>query len=170
VATAELDGRPVVISGGDDETAQVWDLATRKRVGHDSRVHTDDVNAVAVAELCGRLVFLSGSYDRTIWIWDLATGAPVGDPFTSKVGPVQSLVSLTAHAMMPTDAHAHVGFGANYAVVISSITPMRGKALQWNEIAALEVNSKVLAVAWPHSRALVVGTELGIVAFDLPGH
>ena len=169
VAAAELDGRPVIISGGSDHTAQVWDLATRARVGHFFQVHTGDVNAVAVAELGGRPVVLSGGHDRTIWIWDLATGAPVGDPFTSKVGPVQSLASLTAHAMMPTDAHAHVGFGANYAVVISSISPM-DKALQWHQIAALEVNSNVLAVAWPHWRALVVGAELGIVAFDLPGH
>ena len=28
VAVAELDGRPVVISGSDDRTVRVWDLAT----------------------------------------------------------------------------------------------------------------------------------------------
>jgi hypothetical protein len=29
VATAQLDGRPVVISGSNDNTVRVWDLTTR---------------------------------------------------------------------------------------------------------------------------------------------
>ena len=33
VAVGELDGRPVVISGSDDGTVRVWDLATGAPVG-----------------------------------------------------------------------------------------------------------------------------------------
>ena len=33
MAAAELDGRPVVISGSDDRTVRVWDLATGAPVG-----------------------------------------------------------------------------------------------------------------------------------------
>ncbi len=168
VAVAELDSRPLVISGGNDRTVQVWDLATGTLVGHSFTGHADQVTAVAVAELSGRLVVVSGS-DRTVWISHLANGYPVGNRFTSKVGPVQSLASLKAHATMPTYAFPHVAFGAGYATVISSISPLGDKALQWHEIMALEVSSNVLALAWPHRRALVAGTELGIVAFDLPG-
>ena len=51
VAVAELDGRPVVVSGGDDATVRVWDLATGAPVGDPFTGHTGWVTAVAVAEL-----------------------------------------------------------------------------------------------------------------------
>ena len=82
VAAAELDGRPVVISGSSDETVRVWDLATGTPVGDPFTGHDGPVNAVAAAELDGRPVVISGSSDRTVRVWDLATGTPIGDPFT----------------------------------------------------------------------------------------
>ena len=80
VAAAELDGRPVVISGGRDETVRVWDLATGAPVGEPFTGHTGWVRAVAVAQLDGRPVIISGGDDTTVRVWDLATGTPVGDP------------------------------------------------------------------------------------------
>jgi hypothetical protein len=47
VAAAELDGRPVVISGGDDRTVRVWDLATGTPVGDPFTGHSSQVLAVA---------------------------------------------------------------------------------------------------------------------------
>ena len=41
VAAAELDGRPVVISGSSDETVRVWDLATGTPVGDPFTGHDD---------------------------------------------------------------------------------------------------------------------------------
>ena len=86
VAAAELDGRPVVISGSDDRTVRVWDLATGAPVGGPFTGHGGWVRSVAAAELNGRPVVISGSVDRTVRVWDLATGAPVGDPFTGHTG------------------------------------------------------------------------------------
>ena len=93
VAAAELDGRPVVISGSGDSTIRVWDLATGTPVtgpitGHDGAVH-----AVAAAELDGRPVVISGSGDSTIRVWDLATGTPVTGPITGHDGAVHAVAA-----------------------------------------------------------------------------
>ena len=66
VAAAELDGRPVVISGSSDGTVRVWDLATGTPIGSPLTGHTGSVYAVAAAELDGRPVVISGSSDRTV--------------------------------------------------------------------------------------------------------
>ena len=91
VAVTELDGRPVIISGGDDGTVRVWDLATGTPVGDPFTGHDGPVRAVAVTELDGRPVVISGSDDGTVRVWDLATGTPVGDPFTGHDGPVRAV-------------------------------------------------------------------------------
>ena len=93
VAAAELDGRPVVISGSDDGTVRVWDLATGTPVGDPFTGHGGPVNAVAAAELDGRPVVISGSGDGTVRVWDLATGTPVGDPFTGHDGAVRAVAA-----------------------------------------------------------------------------
>ena len=83
VATAQLDGRPVIISGGsDDKTVRVWDLATGAPIGRPITGHTSEVYSVATAQLDGRPVIVSGGRDKTVRVWDLATGAPIGQPLT----------------------------------------------------------------------------------------
>ncbi|MBK6857924.1 MAG: hypothetical protein IPG97_15630 [Microthrixaceae bacterium] len=77
VAVAELEGRPVVVSGSEDRSVRVWDLATGAPVGAPFIGHDHWVVAVAVAEVEGRPVVVSGSGDRSVQVWDLATGAPV---------------------------------------------------------------------------------------------
>ena len=47
MAVAELDGRTVVISGSDDETVRVWDLATGTPVGDPFTGHRGRVRAIA---------------------------------------------------------------------------------------------------------------------------
>jgi WD40 repeat protein/serine/threonine protein kinase len=88
VATAQLNGRTVVISGSADDTMRVWDLTTGTPVGSPFTGHTGPVSAVATAQLDGRTVVVSSSWDKTVRVWDLATGAPVGSPFTGHTGPL----------------------------------------------------------------------------------
>ena len=40
VAAAELDGRPVIVSGSRDATVRVWDLATGSPIGSPLTGHT----------------------------------------------------------------------------------------------------------------------------------
>ncbi len=77
VAVAELDGRPVVISGSGDRTVRVWDLATGTPLSRPFTGHTDWVRAVAVAKLDNRPVAISGSTDGTVRMWDLVKRQPV---------------------------------------------------------------------------------------------
>ena len=95
VAAAELEGRPVVVSGGDDGTVRVWDLATGLPVSRTSLTgHTGPVAAVVVAELEGRPVVVSGGDDGTVRVWDLATGLPVSrTSFTGHTGPVGAVAA-----------------------------------------------------------------------------
>lgn len=82
VAVGELDGRPVVVSGSEDRTVRVWDLASGAPVGRPFTGHTGPVYAVAVGQLDRRPVVVSGSGDQRVRVWDLATGAPVGHLYT----------------------------------------------------------------------------------------
>lgn len=77
LATAQLDGRPVVISGGSDgdATVRVSDLATGQPIGAPVTGHTDEELTVATAQLNGRLEVIFGSEDGTIRVWDLEARA-----------------------------------------------------------------------------------------------
>ena len=74
VAVGELEGRAVIVSGGEDGTVRVWDLATGRPVGEPLRGHDGAVRSVAVGELEGRAVIVSGGEDGTVRVWDLAIG------------------------------------------------------------------------------------------------
>ena len=166
VAVAELDGRPVVISGSSDETVQVWDLATGTRVGGPFTGHYGPVNAVAVVELDGRPVVISGSSDETVQVWDLATETRVGEPFTGHDGPINAVTSETRRSLRQTASPVHVGIGARNIASISTIC-RDDVSLQWKQIAAPEVKSNILALAFTSWQVIVVAAELGIVVFDL---
>ena len=168
VAAAELDGRPVVISGSDDKTVRVWDLATGTPVGGPFAGHRDWVRSVAAAELDGRPVVISGSDDKTVRVWDLATGTPVGGPFAGHGRPVNAVVSQTGQRLIAGGRPAYVGVAARNIVTVSAICIEADGNLRWEQIAAPEVRSDILALALMSGRAITVATELGIVVFDLP--
>ncbi len=67
------DGRRA-LSGSDDKTLRLWDLATGKPL-RIFQGHTGLVLSVAISPDGGRA--LSGSSDQTLRLWDLATGKPL---------------------------------------------------------------------------------------------
>ncbi len=148
LAEAELDGRPVVISGSDERTVRVWDLATGAPVGRPFTGHSAWVRAVAAAELAGRPVAISGSSDETVRVWDLATGTPVGRMFTSQDGPVNAVTSQVRRGFIPAGSPTRIGVGATNTATISAICREGDGSLRWEQIAAPEVRSNILALAF----------------------
>ena len=71
---APPDGRPVAVTGSDDDTVRVWDLATGTPIGDPLTGHTGAVAAVAHRPPDGRPLAVTGSDDGTVRVWDLATG------------------------------------------------------------------------------------------------
>ncbi|MFE7530179.1 WD40 repeat domain-containing protein [Kitasatospora sp. NPDC057542] len=108
MATAVVDGRPVVAAGSDDGLVHVWDLTTRALVGPPLRAADDDVTAMIVAQVSGRPALVTGGGDGTVRTWDLATLAQVGPDL---VLPLR----IGALAAGPADRLV-VGFGWEVAV------------------------------------------------------
>jgi len=70
------DGK-IVVTGGDDRTARLWDAATGQPIGQPLH-HPATVFAVAYSP-DGKTV-LTGCADGAARLWDVATGQPVGTP------------------------------------------------------------------------------------------
>lgn len=69
------DGTPLAISGAQDNTAMVWDLAARAP-RHTLTGHTHDVSGVAATFLPdGSPVAVTASGDGSVRVWDLRDGA-----------------------------------------------------------------------------------------------
>ncbi|MFJ3230064.1 caspase family protein [Streptomyces sp. NPDC086787] len=97
VACAAPNGRPVAVTGSEDATVRLWDLATGQQVGEPLTGHTGPVRTAACTELDGRPITVTGSDDMTLRIWDLTTGHSVREPLTGHQGPVNRVVCAELH-------------------------------------------------------------------------
>ncbi|MEV5896701.1 caspase family protein [Nonomuraea fuscirosea] len=109
VACAELEGRPIAVTGSYDDTVRIWDLTTGRQIGDPLTGHTRGVNAVACAELEGHPIAVTSSHDHTARIWDLGTGRQIGDPLTGHTGWVTAVAcaQLKGHPIAVTGSHDH---------------------------------------------------------------
>jgi WD40 repeat protein len=82
VATAQLNGHPVIVSGGDDYMVRVSDLATGTPIGQPID-RPRYVHAVATAQHDGRPVMVSGGGEGTVRVWELTTGNLLGESPTA---------------------------------------------------------------------------------------
>jgi WD40 repeat protein len=71
LTAAEVHGRPIAVTGAEDGTVCVWDLAERRLVGRPLSAHPYGVNGVAVSELEGRPVIISNSRVDAVRVWPL---------------------------------------------------------------------------------------------------
>ncbi|WP_156960669.1 hypothetical protein [Amycolatopsis taiwanensis] len=78
VAVGELDDRPVAVSGSEDGTVRVWDLAEHGQIGQPMAGHDGWVRAVAVTELDGRPIAVTGGSDNAVNVWDLVEQHRIG--------------------------------------------------------------------------------------------
>ncbi|QTR49486.1 nSTAND1 domain-containing NTPase [Candidatus Thiothrix anitrata] len=68
-----------VISGSEDKTLRLWDIASGQPVGKPWHGHEDKVLTTAFSPN-GKYV-VSGSEDKTVRLWDVASGQPIGKPW-----------------------------------------------------------------------------------------
>jgi WD40 repeat protein len=93
--TGQVDGTPIVVSGRDNGTIDVFTAGTALPAGVPLLAHTTPVMAVASGKLCGRPVVVSGAADGTVSVWDLASQI--------QVIVVHTLSPVLALALAPPD-------------------------------------------------------------------
>ncbi|MFI0775410.1 caspase family protein [Streptomyces sp. NPDC021212] len=90
VATGDLDGRPIAVTGGVDRTVRVWDLTNQRQIGEPLTVSTP-VSAVAIGDLGDYTVALTGGVDGTVRVWDLSAGQEYGQPLTGHTNRIEAM-------------------------------------------------------------------------------
>jgi hypothetical protein len=156
IVVAELDGRPIAITGG-DSIVRVWDLAGGTQL-HQLTGHTGGVHAIRVAELngCPIAITRGGGIedDGTIRVWDLARGTQLHQ-LSGHTGWVSGITvaELDSCPIAITDC-------SDGTVRVWDLT--RGTQLV---LIALAASVKVVSVG-PQD-LLVVRTPMGLVAFRL---
>lgn len=91
-----VDGRPVAVTGGDDDFLQAWDLLSGEQIGEDLTGIEPVVRAIAIAEVNGRAVVVAGGDDCALHSWDLASQELIGAPMTGHTDSIETLETAAA--------------------------------------------------------------------------
>ncbi|WP_328324445.1 WD40 repeat domain-containing protein [Streptomyces sp. NBC_00455] len=78
VACTTLQGKRAAVTGGDDGTLRLWDLAAGAPIGQPLVGHAGRVQEVVCTSLDGSPIAVTVGSDRTIRMWDLASGSALG--------------------------------------------------------------------------------------------
>ncbi|MEV7232194.1 caspase family protein [Polymorphospora sp. NPDC051019] len=93
-ALGSLNGIPIAVTGADDGTVRLWDLAKREQLGEPLYGRTDGIESVlalALGEVDGTPIAVTGADDGTVRLWDLAKREQLGEPLYGHIGRVLAL-------------------------------------------------------------------------------
>src|SRR4029450_1269169 len=92
-----IDGKPTLVTGGDDGTVCRWNAETGKLLGPPLRIESGAVWGMTVARLpSGSPIVVSCSNDGVLCRWD-DTGARLGAPIVVGPGALVAVVAVTLH-------------------------------------------------------------------------
>ncbi|WP_329429958.1 hypothetical protein OG339_17085 [Streptosporangium sp. NBC_01495] len=140
------DGRTLA-TAGQDRSARLWDVATRRPIGAPLTGHDGWITAVAFSP-DGKTLATAGG-DGTARLWNLATRRPIGDPLTSRTGRPGLLTTV---AFSP-DGRTLATAGVNDAIRLWDVATRRPAGLSptghgdWTNALAFSPDGRTLATA-----------------------
>jgi WD40 repeat protein len=164
VACSTLEGRPAAVTGSNDQTAQVWDLATGTTISTFAG-HTNRVNAVACSTLEGRPIAVTDSEDGTVQVWDLATGTTI-TTFTGHTNRVNAVACSTLEGRPVAVTSGFSGTVLVWDLATSTtLTTFTGHTLSTTAVACSTLEGRPIAVTSGHDETaqvwdLATGTTL----------
>ncbi|MFE5324790.1 hypothetical protein ACFRCG_00030 [Embleya sp. NPDC056575] len=97
VACATVAGRPVVVTGGQDDRIRIRRLDILDPIGATLAEPVWWVHTIACTTVRGRPIAATGSRDNAVRLWDLTSRARLGEPLTGHTGWVTALACTTLH-------------------------------------------------------------------------
>ncbi|WP_326822881.1 WD40 repeat domain-containing protein [Streptosporangium sp. NBC_01756] len=151
LAAGELDSRPVLLSGSDDNTVRLWDLRTRRQLGDPTPSWpSQGVGALAIGRRDGALIAVSAETSGLLRVWDLTTRRPLGRPM--KAGHDIGTLAFTEVDGLPVV----VAGGWSGITMWNLIT--------FTELGRLAVNSLYELAVWQNRVVAVVAPDTRILA------
>jgi WD40 repeat protein len=158
VAIGHIDHRQVIVSsGGENGTIRMWDARSgqpqRKPMPVHARLQSTGVRVV-LTQVDGEPVIVSADGDGTLRTWDARSGRPRGGPSIGHSRPVWALA---------------VGKVAGELAIISGSDDktVRVWDMQLRQRCCIEVDAEPGRVACTPDGLIVVGTGLGLAAFEV---
>ncbi|TDC80302.1 WD40 repeat domain-containing protein [Actinomadura sp. 7K507] len=157
VVTTVLDGRPVALTAGCDETLRITDVTSGERLGDIPGRHQPD--GIAVGLMGGRLVAAVSRAFGPFQLWDLAGDVPILTPVTEAMEALERV-----HAVVQSDE------GLAIVTVRGHVVRIRGLRTGTTWHLDPDNGEQVTAVAIRDSVSpLAVARMDGLVhLFDLP--
>ncbi|MBP2330008.1 WD40 repeat protein [Kibdelosporangium banguiense] len=150
LATGDMDGRPIVLTGGDDGTARIWDLITQRPIGEPIRHGSRSITALAVGEMGDYTIAVTGGDDSKLRLWDLSSGRPIDNPLEGHTNEITAIVLCNPRNSNKTLAISTSLDGTARVWDLTSGTqlgePFTGHRRPVKAVAWTEVDGRILAL------------------------